>query len=52
MMHGPAIRSYLKATEYARKARQLKLAGCTKLAAKAIEEARWHSARARSLATD
>ncbi len=52
MMNAAARRSYLKATECARKARQLKLAGRTKMAVEAAEDAHWHKARARSLATD
>lgn len=51
-MNEAARRSYLKANALAQQARQLKLSGSTKMAAEAIEDARWHRARARSLASD
>ncbi|MBA1280399.1 hypothetical protein [Stutzerimonas stutzeri] len=50
-MNEVARRSYLKANALAKKARQFKVSGSTKMAAEAIEEARWHRARARSLTT-
>lgn len=49
-MNEAARRSYLRANASAQKPRQLKASGSTKMVSEALEDARWHRARARSLA--
>lgn len=48
-MNAAARRSFLKAHEQTKQARQFKLAGDPQSAALALSDARWHRKRAKSL---